>query len=32
METTQMSNKRWMDEEDVVYIYNIYILLSHKKK
>ena len=31
MKTTQLSIKRWLDEEDVVYIHNG-ILLSHKKE
>ena len=30
MEATRMSTDRWMNEEDVVYIYNG-ILLGHKK-
>ena len=31
MEATQVSTNRWMDKEDVVYIYNE-ILLSRKKR
>ena len=31
MEATQVPIKRWMDKEDVVYIYNG-ILLSHEKE
>ena len=31
MEATQVTINRWMDKEDVIYIYNG-ILLSHKKE
>ena len=31
MEVTQVSINRWMDKDDVVYVYNE-ILLSHKKE